>query len=103
MTIKAKINPSELAKFMGLKKGSAKQLKPYCEAAKDICNAMAGLDLDEGHCSTMAMLLTAAWLQQTGATTPDEFEKLPLKIRYYIQTQKAAQTDPCSVGNCPID
>ena len=47
MTTKAKILPSELAKFMGLKKGQAKQLKPYCEAAKDICNAFAAADLDE--------------------------------------------------------
>lgn len=102
MTIKAKILPSELAKFMGLKKGQAKQLKPYCEAAKDICNAFAECDLDEGHCSEMAMLLTAAWLQQTGATTPEEFEKLPLKVRYYIEMAKQAMS-PCASGNCPVD
>tara|TARA_Y100000356_G_scaffold107204_1_gene93257 strand:- start:929 stop:1237 length:309 start_codon:yes stop_codon:yes gene_type:complete len=102
MTTKAKILPSELAKFMGLKKGQAKQLKPYCEAAKDICNAFAATDLDEGHCSEMAMLLTAAWLQQTGATTPEEFEKLPLKVRYYIEMAKESM-NPCASGNCPVD
>lgn len=89
MATKARILPSELASFMGLKKGQAKQLKPYCEAAQDIVTAFARTDLDTSHAATMAMLMTAVWLQQTGANTVERFADLPLNIRYFIEVAKA--------------
>lgn len=86
---KAKITPAGLARFMGLKKGHGKTLAPFCDAARDICNAFAGEELADSHSATQAMQLCAAWLMATGNTEVDQFKGLPLQIRYFVIDAKA--------------
>lgn len=83
---KAKITATELATYMGLKKGHGKTLKPLCDAAKDVVTAYSQEELSECQAAKQAMLLTAAWLAQTGITDPEEMMTgLPLQVRYMCQ------------------
>lgn len=83
---KAKITATELASYMGLKKGHGKTLKPLCDAAKDVVTAYSEKELDDSQAAKQAMLLTAAWLGQTGVTDPVEMMTgLPLQVRYFCQ------------------
>jgi len=83
---KAAITPEQLAVFMGLEKGSSRGLKPYCEAAQNVCNSFAGGEMKESQVATMALLHCAAWLQLTKAKTIKELKEIPLKVRYMVIT-----------------
>ena len=85
---KAKLTTADLATFMDLKKGHGKSLKPFCEAAQDICNAWAGEELKASHAAQQALSMCAVWLFTTGVTEPEQFKSLPLQVRYFIQEAK---------------
>lgn len=86
---KAKITATQLADYMDLGKNHGKSLKPYCDAAADICNAWAGEELKDSHSARQALSLTAVWLMTTGNTEVDQLKNLPLQIRYFINEASA--------------
>lgn len=81
---KAGITAEQLASFMGLDKAKAKGLKPYCDAALNVCTAFAGGEMKESHVATMALLHCAVWLQQTKAKTVEQLKDVPLTVRYMV-------------------
>ena len=83
---KAGITAEQLASFMGLDKAKAKGLKPYCDAALNVCTAFAGGEIKESHAATMALLHCAVWLQQTKAKTVEQLKDVPLTVRYMVIT-----------------
>ena len=89
MEPKAKITPNQLASYLDLKKGHGRSLKPFCDAALDVCNAFAQQTLRDSHSAQQALNLCAVWLMTTGASTPDQLKDLPLHVRYFIQEAKA--------------
>ena len=87
---KAMISESELASFMGMK--DSKGLKPYCETAKNVCNAFAEGELMEGHNATMALLHCAVWLRTAKVKTVEKMRELPLTVRYMVILAKEEQS-----------
>ena len=67
----------------------ATNLKPLCDAAKDVVTAYAQQELEESQAAKQALLQTAVWLQQSGITEPDDMMTgLPLQVRYFCMVAK---------------
>lgn len=88
---KAKISAKDLESFMHLEKGHDLKLAPYCDAAKDVCNAFAQIDLEDSHVARMSMLHCAVWLHTAKVKTVEQMRDLPLTVRYMVLTAKEEQ------------